>query len=115
MSEIEKMRRYIEKYKVPRTPRYDASINEIIAIASEMSPMEAANFAFVYGRAKGYRAGKAEGGEDGMTLEEEKNRYPNLWRVAQELARCKYPEKVFNALTVLLSEEPEILREEAEV
>ena len=46
MSEIEKMRRYIEKYKVPRTPRYDASINEIIAIASEMSPMEAANFAF---------------------------------------------------------------------
>ena len=61
MSEIEKMRRYIEKYKVPRTPRYDASINEIIAIASEMSPMEAANFAFVYGRAKGYRAAKAEG------------------------------------------------------
>ena len=48
-----------------------------------------------------------------MTLEEEKNRYPNLWRVAQELARCKYPEKVFNALTALLSEEPEILREEA--
>ena len=34
---------------------------------------------------------------------------------AQELARCKYPEKVFNALTALLSEEPEILREEAEV
>ena len=33
MSEIEKMRRYIEKSKVPRTPRYDASINEIIAIA----------------------------------------------------------------------------------
>ncbi len=61
MSEIEKMRRYIEKYKVPCTPRYDASINEIIAIASGMSPMEAANFAFVYGRAKGYRAGKAEG------------------------------------------------------
>lgn len=48
MSEIEKMRRYIEKYKVPCTPRYDASINEIIAIASGMSPMEAANFAFVY-------------------------------------------------------------------
>ena len=50
-----------------------------------------------------------------MTLEEEKNRYPNLWRVAQELARSKYPEKAFNALTALLSEEPEILREEAEV
>ena len=61
MSEIEKMRRYIEKSKVPRTPRYDASINEVIAIASEMSPIEAANFAFVYGRVKGYRAAKAEG------------------------------------------------------
>lgn len=61
MSEIEKMRRYIEKYKVPCTPRYDASINEIIAIASGMSPIEAANFAFVYGRVKGYRAAKAEG------------------------------------------------------
>ena len=47
MIEIEKMRRYIEKYKVPHTTRYNASINEIIAIASEMSPMEAANFAFV--------------------------------------------------------------------
>ena len=62
MSEIEKMRRYIEKSKVPRTPRYDASINEVIAIASEMSPIEAANFAFVYGRAKGYRAEKQRGG-----------------------------------------------------
>ena len=54
MSEIEKMRRYIEKYKVPCTPRYDA--------ASGMPPIEAANFAFVYGRVKGYRAAKAEGG-----------------------------------------------------
>ena len=62
MSEIEKMRRYIEKYKAPHTTRYNASINEIIAIASEMSPMEAANFAFVYGRAKGYRAEKQRGG-----------------------------------------------------
>ena len=61
MTEIEKMKRYIEKYKVPHTTRYDASINEIIAIASGMPPIEAANFAFVYGRAKGYRAGKAEG------------------------------------------------------
>lgn len=44
-----------------------------------------------------------------------KDKYPNVWRVAQELARCKHPERVLNALTVLLSEEPEILREEAEV
>ncbi|MEH2939969.1 hypothetical protein [Lawsonibacter sp. JLR.KK007] len=44
-----------------------------------------------------------------------KDKCPNVWRVAQELARCKHPEKVLNALTVLLSEEPEILREEDEV
>lgn len=47
-----------------------------------------------------------------MTLEEKKNRYPNLWRVTQELNRCKYPEKVLNDLMVLLSKDPEILREE---
>ena len=61
MTEIEKMKRYIEKYKPPHTTRYDASINEIIAIASGTPPIEAANFAFVYGRVKGYRAAKAEG------------------------------------------------------
>ena len=44
-----------------------------------------------------------------------KDKCPNMWRVAQEPARCKHPEKVLNALTVLLSEEPEILREEDEV
>ena len=44
-----------------------------------------------------------------------KDKCPNVWRVAQELARCKHPEKVLNALTVLLSEEPEILKEEDEV
>jgi hypothetical protein len=44
-----------------------------------------------------------------------KDKCPNMWRVAQELARCKHPERVLNALTVLLSEEPEILREEDEV
>ena len=44
-----------------------------------------------------------------------KDKCPNVWRVAQELARCKHPEKVLNALTVLLPEEPEILREEDEV
>ena len=44
-----------------------------------------------------------------------KDKCPNMWRVAQELARCKHPERVLNTLTVLLSEEPEILREKAEV
>lgn len=37
-----------------------------------------------------------------MTLEEKKSRYPNLWRVAQELARCKHPSKVLEALTVMI-------------
>lgn len=41
-----------------------------------------------------------------------KDECPNVWKVAQKLARCKYLEKVLNALTVLLSENPEILREE---
>lgn len=50
-----------------------------------------------------------------MTPEEKKSKYPNLWKVAQELNHCEYPEKVLNALMVLLSEEPEILREEDEV
>lgn len=42
-----------------------------------------------------------------------KEKYPNVWKVAQELACCKHPEKVLNALTVLLSAEPELLREGA--
>ena len=41
-----------------------------------------------------------------------KDKYPNVWRVAQELVRCKHPEKVLNALTVLLSDEPGLLRKE---
>lgn len=28
--------------------------------------------------------------------------YPNIYRVAQELARCKHPDKVFNAMRSLL-------------
>ncbi len=60
MSEIEKVQRYISKNKAPSNPRYDANLNEIFAIAHEMSPVEAVNLAFTYGRAKGYRAAKAE-------------------------------------------------------
>lgn len=29
-------------------------------------------------------------------------RYPNIYRVAQELARCKHPDKVLNAMRPLL-------------
>lgn len=28
--------------------------------------------------------------------------YPNIYRVAQELARCKHPDKVFNTMRSLL-------------
>ncbi|MEY8319129.1 hypothetical protein AALB19_17710 [Oscillospiraceae bacterium 50-58] len=41
-----------------------------------------------------------------------KDQYPNVWMAAQALARCKHPEKVLNALTVLLSDEPGLLRKE---
>lgn len=40
-----------------------------------------------------------------MTPEEAKSKYPNVWRVAQELARCEHPEKVLSALYSMLSPE----------
>ena len=44
-----------------------------------------------------------------------KDKCPNMWRVAPELAPCKPPGRGFNPLPGLLSGEPEILREEDEV
>jgi hypothetical protein len=35
---------------------------------------------------------------------------PNLMKVAQELSRCKNPEKAVNALVSLLAAEPEIFQ-----
>lgn len=60
MSEIEKMRSYIEKHGAPSNPRYDMSIKEALAVAHELGGIEAVNMAFVYGKAKGYRAAKTE-------------------------------------------------------
>ena len=37
-----------------------------------------------------------------MTLEENKSKFPNLWKVAQELARCENPYKVVDALTAMI-------------
>ncbi len=34
-----------------------------------------------------------------------KDKYPNVWKVAQELARCENPEKVLSALYSMLSPE----------
>lgn len=50
-----------------------------------------------------------------MNIEEAKSKYPNLWRVACELARCEHPDMVFGALEALLAAEPEMLREETMV
>ncbi len=61
MSEIEKIRKYIEKSSVPRNLRYDASMKEVLALATGMSAVEAVTLAFAYGRAKGYRMAKSEG------------------------------------------------------
>ncbi len=60
MSEIEKIQRYIKESNAPRGRRYDASIKEVFAIASELGAVDAVALAFSYGRAKGYQAGKAE-------------------------------------------------------
>lgn len=60
MTEIEKMKRYIGKYGAPRNRYYDASMKEMFALAREMDVIEAINMAFIYGKAKGYRAAKAE-------------------------------------------------------
>mgnify|MGYP001066665055 FL=1 len=62
MGTIEKIRQYIKDSKAPRNGKYDATFKEVIDIASEMGPIEAVAFAFDYGRAKGYRAAKAEKG-----------------------------------------------------
>lgn len=40
-----------------------------------------------------------------MTPEEAKSKYLNVWKVTQELARCKHPEKVLSALAVIAAQE----------
>jgi len=61
MTEIEKIMKYIDKHGAPRNLRYDASIKEVFALANEMGVIEAIHFAFIYGKAKGYRQAQAEG------------------------------------------------------
>lgn len=61
MTEIEKIRRYIDQTKVDNGGRYDININEMLdlAHAAAQTPIEAVCLAFAYGRAKGCRAAKA--------------------------------------------------------
>ena len=65
MTEIEKMKEYIQRTKIPNRNRYDIKYNEVCAINKALSnPTEAVPLAFWYGMAKGYRAafGKQAGG-----------------------------------------------------
>ena len=61
MSELERIRKYIDKTKC-MNDRYDASMPEIMLLAQlcALQPVEGVVLAFNYGRAKGYRNGKKE-------------------------------------------------------
>lgn len=65
MSEIEKMKRYIERTNLKEGDRYYLDMREAFELAiqareSNDFPLEVINLAFKYGKAKGYRAAKAE-------------------------------------------------------
>jgi len=64
MSEIEKMKKYIERTKLDKY-RYCLSMAEGFSLAhmareTNDFPFEVVTLAFNYGKAKGYRAAKAE-------------------------------------------------------
>ena len=58
MTEIEKMKRYIERTKMDKNDRFYLDMAE--AYESPSLPLDAISLAFKYGKAKGYRAAKAE-------------------------------------------------------
>ncbi len=65
MSEIEKMKRYIERTKMKKADGFYLDMVEafeltILALNSDDFPLEVISLAFNYGKAKGYRAAKAE-------------------------------------------------------
>lgn len=67
MSELERIRKYIDKTKC-RDDRYDVTISEINLLARfsvDGHPVEAVILAFDYGRAKGYRKARKEARVDG--------------------------------------------------
>lgn len=66
MTEIERIRRYVEREKVSQNSRYDMDMIEGLELSkaayeAEDLPLGIIVLAFNYGRAKGYRAAKAEG------------------------------------------------------
>ena len=65
MSEIEKIKRYIERTRLKEDDGYYLGHLEILSLMNEASKdvncaFEAIKTAFNYGKAKGYRAAKAE-------------------------------------------------------
>lgn len=62
MSEIEKMKRYIERAHIPETVsrRYSIRSKEYLPLADLDQRCDAIFLAFAYGQAKGSRAAKAE-------------------------------------------------------
>lgn len=44
-----------------------------------------------------------------MIDKEKYQRYPNIYRVARELARCKHPDKVLDALAAMLASGSDLL------
>ena len=65
MNEIEKMKRYIERTKLSEDDRFYMTLQEAFELTIQAHecndlPMEIINLAFKYGKAKGYRAAKAE-------------------------------------------------------
>lgn len=62
MGEIEKMERYIKRTKASNMNAYQMNLREMLDLAHSAveAPIDAVCLAFEYGRAKGYRAAKAE-------------------------------------------------------
>lgn len=65
MSEIEKMKRYIERTKMNKADNYCLVYQEAVGLCNAArrngdSLMDVIALAFDYGKAKGYRAAKAE-------------------------------------------------------
>lgn len=60
MNEFEKIQRYIDRYNCHGVHGCEITSKELLALASNLSPIDIALWAFTYGRSKGYRAAKAE-------------------------------------------------------
>lgn len=66
MNEIERIRPYVERERIGQNNRYNMNMTEGLELSraayeSEDLPLGIIVLAFNYGRAKGYRAAKAEG------------------------------------------------------